>query len=122
MLFSGTTENRALANATVSRLKAEARIDSTRASLFWVGGYSIFAVCLGLGCGAALLGYSSIERAQSSSNEIARILATTINDASISTKGEIRLLPDARVSLKPGATVKMEPGATVEVQATRPSF
>jgi hypothetical protein len=122
MLFSGTTENRALANAAVSRLKAEARIESTRASLFRVGGYSIFAVCLGLGCGAAFLGYSSIRTAQSSSNEIARILATAINGASVTTKGEIRLLPDAVVSLKPGSAVKMEPGATVEIQASRPSF
>jgi hypothetical protein len=122
MLFSGTTDNHALADATVSRLKAEARIESTRASLFRVGGYSIFVVCLGLGCGAALLGYSSIKKAQSSSNEIAKVLTTAINGAPITTKGEVRLLPDAGVSLKPDATVKIEPGATVEVQATRPSF
>ena len=71
MLFSGTKENRALADATISRLKAEARMQSTRASLFKIGGYSAFVVCLGLGCGAALLGATSIKKAQSSSHEIA---------------------------------------------------
>ena len=62
MLFSGTKENRALANATIPRLKAEARKESTKASLCKIGGYSAFVVCLGLGCGAAFLGYVSIKR------------------------------------------------------------
>src|SRR5260370_15474539 len=108
MLFSGTTENRALADTTVLRLKAEARIENARASLLRVGGYSIFVVCLGLGCGAALLGYASIKKAQGSSNEIAKILSTAINGVSIKTKGEVRILPDAIVSLKPCTTVSLD--------------
>jgi hypothetical protein len=130
MLFSETIENRALADATVSRLKAEARIESTSASLLRVGGYSIFVVCLGLGCSAAFLGYSSIKKAQSSSDEIARILSTAINSASITTKGEVTLLPGATIafkpivtaSLDPTASVTVEPGGTVEVQDTHPGF
>jgi hypothetical protein len=129
MLFSETTQNRALADATVSRLKAETRIENTRASLFRVGGYSIFVVCLGLGFGSAFLGYASIKKAQSSSDEIAKILSTAINGATIKTKGEVRLLPNANVALRPGTTVtldptpvKLEPGGTVQVQGSRSGF
>jgi hypothetical protein len=127
MLFSNTNENRALADATISRLKAEARIESTKASLFRVGGYSIFVVCLGLGCGATFLGFASIKKAHSSSDEIAKILSTGINSATIKTRGEVRILPSAIVSLKPGTTVnlrptlvKLEPGASVQVQDPGP--
>jgi hypothetical protein len=128
MLFSGTKENRALANATVSRLKAGARLESTRASLFKIGGYSAFVVCLGLGCSAAFLGYASIRKAQSSSDEIAKILVKAISNTSITTKGEVKLLPGAIVSIKPDATVglnptasvKLEPGQDSLVQNTRP--
>src|ERR1700733_4562325 len=109
MLFSEAIENRALANATVSRLKAEARIESTRASLLRVGGYSTFVLCLSLGCSAALLGYASIKKAQSSSDEIAKILSTAINSASIRTKGEVRIQPGTIVALRPGATVSLDP-------------
>jgi hypothetical protein len=129
MLFSETIENRALANATISRLKAAARVDSTKASLFRVGGYSIFIVCLGLGCCGAFLGYASIKKARSSSDEIARILSTAINSSIIKTKGEARLLPGAIVSLKPGTSVtlhptpvKLEPGSSVQVQGPGPNF
>jgi hypothetical protein len=129
MLFPETKENRALANATVSRLKAEARLESTRASLFKIGGYSAFVVCLGLGCGAAFLGYASIKKAQSSSDEIAKILGKAISNASITTKGEVKLLPGAIVSIKPDATVGLNPTASVKlepsqdtlVQNTRPA-
>src|SRR6266480_477405 len=109
MLFSDTIESRALADATVSRLKSEARTESKKASLLRVGGYSIFIVCLGLGCSAALLGYSSIKKAQSSSNEIATILSTAINRASVKIMGEVRLPLDASISLKTGATVSLDP-------------
>lgn len=115
MLFSETKENRALADATISRLKADARMERTKASLFRVGGYSVFVMCLGLGCGAAFLGYAPIKKAQSSSNEIARILVTAISNATITTKGEVRLLPGAIVSLKPGATVGLDPTASVKL-------
>ena len=116
MLFSGTKENRALADATISRLRAEARMERTRASLFKLGGYSVFVVCLGLGCGAALLGYASIKKAQSSSEEIANILVKAISNASITSKGEVKLLPGATVSIKPNATVGLNPIASVKLQ------
>jgi hypothetical protein len=128
MLFSGTKENRALADATISRLGAEARMESARASFFRIGGYSVFVVCLGLGCGAAFLGCASIKKAQSSSEEIANILFKAISNASITTKGEVKLLPGAIVSIKPNATVglnptasvKLEPGQSVVMQNTGP--
>src|SRR5271156_2710907 len=116
MLFSGTKENRTLANATIAHLKAEARKESTKASLFKIGGYSVFVVCLGLGCSAAFLGYASIKKAQSSSEEIANILAKAISNASITTKGEVRLLPGAIVSIKPDATVGLNPTASVQLE------
>jgi len=129
MLFPGTKENRALANATVSRLKAEARMQTSRASSFKVGGYSAFVVCLGLGCSAAFLGYASIKKAQSSSDEIAKILGKAISNASITTTGEVKLLPGAIISIKPDATVglnptasvKLEPGRDTPLQNTRPA-
>jgi len=128
MLFSGTKENRALADATISRLKSEARLGSVRASLLGTGGYSALAVCLGLGFGAAFLGYASIKKAQSSSDEIAQLLVKGINNASITTKGDLRLLPGTTLVLKPGATVgldptasvKLEPRAIIQLQDTRP--
>jgi hypothetical protein len=103
---------------------------STRASLFKVGGYSAFVVCLGLGFGAAFLGYASIKKAQSSSDEIAKILIKAISNVRITTTGEFRLLPGATLVLKPGATVgldstasvKLQPGETIQVQNTRPRF
>src|SRR3974377_612817 len=118
MLFAGTKENRALADATISHIKAEARLKSTRANLLKVGAYSIFVLCLGLGCGAAFSGCASIKNAQSSSDDIARILVKAINNASITTKGEVRLSPgatltvdrDAIVGVDPTASVKLEPG------------
>jgi hypothetical protein len=116
MLFSGTKENRALADATLSRLRAEARMESTRASLFKLGGYSVFVVCLGLGCGAALVGYASIKKAQSSSEEIANILVKAISNASITSKGEVKLLRGATVSIKPNATVGLNPATSVKLE------
>jgi hypothetical protein len=129
MLFPGTKENRALANATVSRLKAEARMQTTRTSLLKVGGYCAFVVCLGLGCSAAFLGYASIKKAQSSSDEIATILGKAISKASITAKSEVTLLPGAIISIKPDATVglnptasvKLEPGRDTPAQNTRPA-
>jgi hypothetical protein len=121
MLFSGTKENRALADATVWRLKAEARIESTKASLFKIGGYSAFVVCLGLGCGAAFLGYASIKKAHSSSEEIANILVKAISNASITTKGEVKLLQGAIVSIKPDATVGLDPAASVKLESVKRS-
>ena len=130
MLFSETKENRALADATISRLKAEAKLVNVRANLLRTGGYSAFVVCLGLGFGAAFLGYASIKNAQSSSDEIAQLLVNAINNASITAKGEVRLQPGATLVLKPGATVrlnptasvKLEPGETVQLQNTRLRF
>ena len=116
MLFSGSKENRALADATISRLRAEARIESAKASLFRIGGYSAFVVCLGLGCGAALVGYASIKKAQSSSEEIANILVKAISNASITSKGEVKLLPGATVSIKPNATVGLNPATSVKLE------
>jgi hypothetical protein len=129
MLFSGAKENRALADATISRLRAEARIESAKASLFRIGGYSAFVVCLGLGCAATLLGAASIKQAQSSSHEIANILVKAISNASITTKGEVKLLPgaivsiesDATVGLNPTASVKLESGQDALMQNTRPA-
>ena len=116
MLFSGTKENRALADATISRLKAEARMESTKATLFKVGGYSAFVVCLGLGFGAAFSGYASIKKAQSSSEEIANILVKAISNASITANGEVKLLPGAIVSIKPDATVGLDPSSSVRLE------
>ena len=116
MLFSGTKENRALADATISRLRAEAGMEATRATLFKVGGYSAFVVCLGLGFGAAFSGYASIKKAHSSSEEIANILAKAISNSSITAKGEVKLLPGAIVSVKPDATVVLDPAASVKLE------
>jgi hypothetical protein len=116
MLFSGAKENRALADATISRLRAEARIESAKASLFRFGGYSAFVMCLGLGCGAVLLGYASIKKAHSSSDEIANVLVKAISNASITTRGEVKLLPAAIVSIKPDATVGLDPTASVKLE------
>jgi hypothetical protein len=119
MLFSGTKENRALADATISRLGAEARMESARASCFKIGGYGVFVVCLGLGCGAAFLGCASIKKAQSSSEEIANILVKAISNASITTKGEVKLLPSAIVSIKPNSTVGLNPTASVKLEPSQ---
>lgn len=116
MLFSHTKENRALADATISRLKAEAQMESTKASLFKVGGYSAFVVCLGLGCGAAFLGYASIRSAQSSSDEIANILVKAISNASITIKGAVELVPGTPLVLKPDQTLRLDPNASVKVE------
>jgi len=115
MLFPETIDNRALSDAATSRLKAEARIERTKASLLRVGGYSTFVLFLGLGLSAAFLGYASIKKAHSSSDEIARVLSATFNRSSIATKGEVRLISDSVVSLKPGATVSVDPAALVKV-------
>jgi hypothetical protein len=120
MLFSDTKENRALADATISRLKAEARMESTKASLFRVGSYSAFVVCLGLGCGAAFLGYASIKNAQSSSGEIADILVEAISNASITTKGEVKLVPGTLLVLKPDETLRLDPNAILKVELGDP--
>jgi hypothetical protein len=117
MFFSDTKENRALADATISRLKAEARMESTKASLFKVGGYSAFVVCLGLGCGAAFLGYASIKDAQSSSGEISNILVKAISNASITTKGEVDLVPGTLLVLKPDQTLRLDPNASLKVES-----
>ena len=117
MLFPGTKRNRTLADATISRLKAEARMQSARASLFKIGGYSAFVVCLGLGCGAALLGYASIKKAHSSSDEIANVLVKAISNASITTRGKVKLLPGAIVSIKSDATVGLDPTASVKLES-----
>jgi hypothetical protein len=116
MLFSETKESRALADATISRLNAEAKLVSVRASLLRTGGYSAFVVCLGLGFGAVFLGYASIKNAQSSSDEIAQLLVNAINNASITAKGEVRLQPGATLVLKPGATVRLDPTASVKLE------
>jgi hypothetical protein len=74
-------------------------------------------VCLGLGCGAAMLGYASIKKAHSSSDEIANILVKAISNASITTRGEVKLLPGAIVSIKPDATVSLDPTASVKLES-----
>ena len=116
MLFSDTRENRPLADATISRLKAEARMESTKASLFKVASYSALVVCLGLGCGATFLGYASIKNAQSSSGEIADILVKAISNASITTRGEVKLVPGTLLVLKPDQTLRLDPNAILKVE------
>jgi hypothetical protein len=117
MLFSGTQESRALADATISRLRAEGRIESAKASLFRIRGYSAFVACLGLGCGAAFLGAASIKKAQSSSDEIANLLVKAISNASITNRGEVKLLPGAFVFIRPDATVGLDPTASVKLES-----
>jgi hypothetical protein len=56
MLSSGTKENRALADATISRLRAEARMESIRASVFKIGGYCAFVVMPGSRLWRSLVG------------------------------------------------------------------
>lgn len=115
MLFSDTIDNRALADATISRLKADARMESAKACLFRIGGYSSFAVCLVLGWSVAVLGYTSIKRAQNSSHEIAQILSTAISNVSLRIKGEVELLPRAEVSLRAGQTVTLDDASHVKL-------
>src|SRR5262249_47964230 len=101
---------------TISRLKAEARMETAKATLLKVGGYSAFVVCLSLGFGIAFSGYASIKKAHSSSEEIANILANAIINASITAKGEVKLLPGAIVLIKPDATVVLDPAASVKLE------
>ncbi|WP_038973291.1 hypothetical protein [Bradyrhizobium genomosp. III] len=130
MLFAETVENRALANATASRLNAEARVENAKASLLRVSGYSALLICLGLACGATFLGCASIKRAQSSSDEIAAILATAIHSASVRINGEVKLVPGATVALNTkaavyldtGASVTIDPNGGVEVEGARSRF
>jgi hypothetical protein len=73
-------------------------------------------VCLGLGCGAAFLGYASIKNAQSSSGEIADILVKAISNARINTKGEVKLVPGTLLVLKPDQTLRLDPNAVLKVE------
>jgi hypothetical protein len=116
MLFSNTKENDALAAATVAKLKADARIESNRAGLFRICGYSVFVACLSIGSGMAFLGYSSVKKAHSSSDEIAKVLVKALSGASITAKGEVKLLPGAIVSLRPDATVMLDPHTSVKAE------
>ena len=84
-------------------------MESAKASLFKIAGYSVFALCLGLGCGAAFLAYASIKNAQSSSEEIANTLAKAISRATITTKGEVKLSQGATISIKADATAGLNP-------------
>jgi hypothetical protein len=120
MLFSSTRQNDALASATAARLKADARIVNAKAALFRICGYSVFVVSLGIGLGLTSLGFYSVRKAQSSSDEIGRILVNAFSRATIRTKGQVTLAPGAVVSLRPDTTVTLDPNASVRAQLDDP--
>jgi hypothetical protein len=63
----------------------------------------------------AFLGYSSVKKAHSSSDEIAEVLVKALSGASITAKGEVKLLPGAIV-LRPGATVMLDRDTSVKAE------
>ena len=107
-----------LAAVINSRLAAEARI-ARAISFGWIGGGTAIALCLtGLGCAAALYGYSYMISVKPVAEGVATALVQAIEHAELKTSvtGTMSLAENSEVHLAAGQSVKLEDGAIVKLE------
>jgi hypothetical protein len=107
-----------LAAVINSRLAAEARI-ARAISFGWIGGGTAIALCLtGLGCAAALYGYSYMISVKPVAEGVATALVQAIEYAELKTSvtGTMSLAENSEVHLAAGQSVKLEDGAIVKLE------
>jgi hypothetical protein len=124
-VFEGTPEQKAYAAETIhSRLRAETRLTTGKAALWWLGGTGILLALMGLGVGLAFWGYARYTDVSSTADKLADTLKAVLEKVTVETKGEVKIteggtiLLDTNgqmVALQPGGTVALQPGGTVRV-------
>lgn len=131
MNLAGTGQNRALAAAVNSQIKAEARNLSARAAFWRLLGIGSMLALAGIGVGAGFLGYSYTLDATSSARTIGEAISRALASTPLHTTGAVRLdaadasvrldakdvaLQAAPLKLDPAATVHMDPAAQVGIR------
>jgi hypothetical protein len=98
MEIPNTTENRVLAGAVNSRIKADARILNAKAAFWRLAGISLLLAMVGVGVGAALFGWTYSRGPALEAGQVARAVAAAMETVTLKTEGTVKLDPDARIA------------------------
>ena len=99
MELPNTTENRVLASAVNSRIRAESRKQNAQAALYRFAGMGILCAFAGGGLGLAFYGYSWISDPTSQTDKIARTVAAAMSTVTFRTEGTVKLDPDSKIGV-----------------------
>jgi hypothetical protein len=127
--FKDTPENRAHADAIngimkrkADLAKAETTHMKSKAALPLLLGGSAFALCLGVGGGVALWGYSYITGNKVIAGQVAESVKAVLDKEVITTKGTVTLAGGSEVALAKGGQVGIDPDSVVRVVGQAPDM
>lgn len=99
MEIPNTPENRVLAGAVNARIKADARILNAKAAFWRLAGWSLMLAMIGIGTGAALLGWTYSRGPAIEAEQVAQAVAAALQTVTLKAEGTVKLDPDAKLSL-----------------------
>lgn len=107
MEIPNSPENRVLAGAVNARIKADSRILNAKAAFWRLAGWSLVLAMIGVGTGAALVGwtYSRGGPEAVDSEKVARAVAAALATVTLKTEGTVKLDPESRLATAPSQEV-----------------
>lgn len=102
MELPNTSENRVLASAVNSRIRAESRKQNAQAAMYRFAGLGLLCAFAGGGLGLAFYGYSWISDPTSQTDKIARTVAAAMSTVTFKTEGTVKLDPDSKIEVAGG--------------------
>ncbi|HMO30651.1 hypothetical protein [Enterovirga sp.] len=99
MEIPNTPENRVLAGAVNARIKADARILNAKAAFWRLAGWALVCAMIGLGTGAALLGWTYSRAPAIEADLVARAVADALQTVTFKTEGTVKLDPESRLAV-----------------------
>lgn len=97
MEIPNTPENRVLAGAVNARIKADARILNAKAAFWRLAGWALVCAMIGVGTGAALLGWTYSRAPAIEADLVARAVAEALQTVTFKTEGTVKLDPESRI-------------------------
>ena len=114
MKIAGTPDNSGLARAVNSRVSADARMLSAKATLLTLGGIGLAALCVGAGAALAILAYARLNDRSLAAAQVAEAITKGLAQAKLT----VAIDPTSQVKLDPSAEVKLASGGEVTAKGT----
>ncbi|MDB5513179.1 MAG: hypothetical protein JWR08_2662 [Enterovirga sp.] len=118
MELPASPENRVLASAVNSRIKADARLLNARAALYRLIGIGAVCALSGVGIGAAFFGYSYTADPTFPTAKVANTVALALEKVTFKTEGTVKLDPESKLDLSSRSEVPTPTAAQLGAGAT----
>lgn len=102
MEIPNTPDNRVLANAVNARLKSDARIQNAKAAFWRLAGTALVCGGIGLGLGAAILGWTYSRQPVIQAEQVAQAVAAALERVTLRAEGTVKLDPDSKLAVGGG--------------------